>query len=188
MIENKSENKAAPQAKEMTSKDVLALYTTLENLDIRIWIDGGWGVDALLGKQTRPHVDLDIAIEHKNLEKLKEYLELQGYAEVLRDENKKVDLVMGDAKGHEIDVHAFNFDDKGRVIEEEDWAGYSRGSLSGFGTIRGVIVLCVSVDHLIKTHTGEHRPLKENDYKDIAALCDKFKIAYPEEYAHLKRL
>lgn len=181
------EQKGNARVKEMTSKDVLDLYTTLENLDIKIWIDGGWAVDALLGKQTRPHTDLDIAIEHKNLEKLKEYLELQGYTEVLRDEDKKWDLVMGDTKGHEIDVHAFSFDDKGRVIEEEDWAGYSRGSLSGFGTIRGYIVLCVSADHLIKTHDGAHRPLKENDYKDIAALCDKFKITYPEEYAHLKK-
>ena len=43
----------------MTSIDVIDCYTTLENLGIEIWVDGGWGVDALLGEQTRPHKDLD---------------------------------------------------------------------------------------------------------------------------------
>jgi lincosamide nucleotidyltransferase A/C/D/E len=47
----------------MTSIDVIDFYTTLENLGIEIWVDGGWGVDALLGEQTLPHKDLDIAIQ-----------------------------------------------------------------------------------------------------------------------------
>lgn len=32
---------------------------------MRVWLDGGWGVDALLGRQTRPHDDMDIVIEQK---------------------------------------------------------------------------------------------------------------------------
>jgi lincosamide nucleotidyltransferase A/C/D/E len=44
----------------LTSIDVIDLYATLENLGVEIWIDGGWGVDALLGEQSRPHQDLDI--------------------------------------------------------------------------------------------------------------------------------
>ncbi len=31
-------------------------------LGITVWIDGGWGVDALLGECTREHQDLDIMI------------------------------------------------------------------------------------------------------------------------------
>ena len=34
----------------MTAEDVVALYGLLEELGIEIWIDGGWGVDALLGE------------------------------------------------------------------------------------------------------------------------------------------
>ena len=49
----------------MTSNDVIDLYTNLETLGIKVWVDGGWGVDALLGKQTRFHEDLDIAVEAK---------------------------------------------------------------------------------------------------------------------------
>ena len=47
--------------KEFTAKDVTDLYSTLESEGIKIWIDGGWAVDALLGEQTRTHEDLDIA-------------------------------------------------------------------------------------------------------------------------------
>jgi len=32
----------------MTPVDIIDVYTSLENLGIEIWIDGGWGVDALL--------------------------------------------------------------------------------------------------------------------------------------------
>jgi lincosamide nucleotidyltransferase A/C/D/E len=43
----------------MDAPEVVDLYRTLEKLGVRIWIDGGWGIDALLGKQTRAHADLD---------------------------------------------------------------------------------------------------------------------------------
>ena len=34
---------------EMTAEDVLEVYELLHANGIRIWIDGGWAVDALLG-------------------------------------------------------------------------------------------------------------------------------------------
>ena len=51
----------------MTSADVLEIYSGLANIGICIWIDGEWGVDALLGRQTRPHKELEIAIEDHQL-------------------------------------------------------------------------------------------------------------------------
>jgi lincosamide nucleotidyltransferase A/C/D/E len=44
-------------------EDVLDLYSKLDRIGIKIWLDGGWGVDALLCKQTRLHSDLDIIIQ-----------------------------------------------------------------------------------------------------------------------------
>jgi lincosamide nucleotidyltransferase A/C/D/E len=38
----------------MTAADVIDLYTELQNLGLYLWIDGGWGLDALLGAQTPP--------------------------------------------------------------------------------------------------------------------------------------
>lgn len=63
----------------MTSIDVVDFYRTVKRLGIELWIDGGWGVDALLGEQTRPHKDLDIAIEPKQVAALREFLHRQEY-------------------------------------------------------------------------------------------------------------
>jgi polyisoprenoid-binding protein YceI len=35
----------------------------LHRVGCRFWVEGGWGVDALVGRQTRPHRDLDIDID-----------------------------------------------------------------------------------------------------------------------------
>src|SRR6266481_8512849 len=51
----------------MNAADVISLYTDLESMGTSVWVDGGWGVDALLGEQTRPHKDLDIAIQQKDV-------------------------------------------------------------------------------------------------------------------------
>ncbi|MDP2669540.1 MAG: hypothetical protein Q8O99_00575 [bacterium] len=68
-------SKLALKQRLMTSKDVIGFYSQLENLGIKIWIDGGRGVDALLGKQTRPHGDLDIALQQKDVPEVSEVLE-----------------------------------------------------------------------------------------------------------------
>ena len=70
MSEKKAAQHKERHKREMSSQDVVELYGALERLGIRIWIDGGWGVDALLGKQSRAHQDLDIAIQQRDLAKL----------------------------------------------------------------------------------------------------------------------
>lgn len=159
--------------KEMKATDVIDLYVALENLGIKIWVDGGWAVDALLGKQTRQHEDLDIAVEHKNMARLKEHLESQGYAEIQGDEEKKWDGVWRDNAGHEIDAHAFSFDADNHVMEENHWAGFRKNSLAGSGLIAGTIVRCASLEHLLRTHDGTKRNLREKDHKDMEILCKK---------------
>ena len=42
--------------KETTTKDdLMTVINLFENAGITYWIDGGWGVDILAGKQTRHH-------------------------------------------------------------------------------------------------------------------------------------
>jgi len=41
----------------MTESDVVGLLDELESAGVRVWIDGGWGVDALFGEQLRPAFD-----------------------------------------------------------------------------------------------------------------------------------
>jgi lincosamide nucleotidyltransferase A/C/D/E len=69
----------------MEAKDVVDLVRLLESENVDVWIDGGWSVDALLGKQLRLHKDLDIAAQWKDVPKLREMLSVQGYKQVRED-------------------------------------------------------------------------------------------------------
>lgn len=166
----------------MTSTDVIDLYSKLDKLGIKTWIDGGWGVDALLGEQTRPHADLDIVIQQKDLQKAVNLLLDRGYRNVERDDTRPWNFVLGDDKGHEIDFHVIVFDDKGNGIygPAEIEFMYPAGSLLGNGGINGHSVRCTSPEYLVQFHTGYK--LQEKDFRDVSALCQKFGIDYPEEY------
>ena len=66
--------------KETTTKeDLLTVINILENAGIIYWIDGGWGVDILAGKQTRLHRDIDVNFDAKHTEKLLKILLEYGY-------------------------------------------------------------------------------------------------------------
>ena len=93
----------------MDAPDVLDLYDALEELGVSIWIDGGWGVDALLEKQTRLHQDLDIAIQEKDVSVLRQLLEERGYKDIKLEVARPHNFVLGDDKGHEIDVHVLSW-------------------------------------------------------------------------------
>jgi len=51
----------------MKPEDAAELYSLLVDQGVGLWVDGGWGVDALLGEQTRPHKDLDIFVRLDDL-------------------------------------------------------------------------------------------------------------------------
>ena len=46
----------------MPAARVLALLDLLDAAGVTAWVAGGWGVDALAGRQTRRHYDLDLVI------------------------------------------------------------------------------------------------------------------------------
>ena len=57
--------------KEITTKeDLMKVIELFENTGITYWLDGGWGVDILAGKQTRIHRDIDINFDAQHTEKL----------------------------------------------------------------------------------------------------------------------
>ena len=37
----------------VSAEDVIRIYTDLATNEIQVWLTGGWGIDALLGEQTR---------------------------------------------------------------------------------------------------------------------------------------
>ena len=59
--------------------DLLAVTTALHRAGIAHWVAGGWGVDALVGRQTRPHRDLDLAVDADQLDQAVALLRPLGY-------------------------------------------------------------------------------------------------------------
>jgi lincosamide nucleotidyltransferase A/C/D/E len=171
----------------MTAADVTSLYAELENLNINIWVDGGWSVDALLGKQTRLHKDLDIAIQQKDVSSLRQLLVEKGYRETKLQEARAWNFVLGDDSGREIDVHVIVLDERGDGIygPPENGEMYPAASLTGDGSINGRSVRCISPEWVVKFHSGYE--LKEKDFRDVSALCEKFGIELPESFAKFKK-
>ena len=170
----------------MNAADVLSLYNALEYLGVEIWIDGGWGVDALLEKQTRLHKDLDMVIQQKDVAKLRTLLEAQGYHEIKLEIARPHNFVLADGHGHEIDVHVIVLDEDGNGIygPAENGEMYPVDALAGIGSIAGQTVKCISPRWTINFHSGYE--LKKKDYRDVSALCEKFGIELPAEYEHFR--
>jgi lincosamide nucleotidyltransferase A/C/D/E len=170
----------------MTAADVISLYTQLETLNIKVWVDGGWGVDALLGEQTRPHQDLDIVVQHKDVPTLRRLLQERGYRDIKLEEARPWNFVLRDENGREIDLHVIALDDRGNGLygPTEKGVTYPAASLAGTGSISGRIVRCISPEWMVKFHSGYK--LKEKDFRDVSALCKKFGMELPESFAQFK--
>jgi lincosamide nucleotidyltransferase A/C/D/E len=162
----------------MTANDVLEIVDLFASHRVDLWIDGGWGVDALLGRQTREHSDLDIAMRHKDVPLIRQLLTERGYSDIPGDDTRDCNFVMGDESGHLVDFHTFTYDEQGLLTFG---LPYPLDSLTGTGMIAGCSVRCISPEWLVKFHTGY--TVDENDYRDVKALCEQFGIDLPPEYA-----
>lgn len=161
----------------MKAEKVIELLKLFAENEIAVVVDGGWGVDALLGSQTRHHEDLDIAIPHKDVPKLRKLLADKGFGEIPRDDTRECNFVLGDGEENLVDIHSYVFDEKGRNVFGVQ---YLPEHFAGTGTIDGYPVKCISAEWSVKFHTGYE--LDENDFLDVSALCRRFSISLPEEY------
>ena len=161
----------------MTSNDVLDLYNRFTEVGIAVWIDGGWCIDALLGRQTRKHSDLDIAVHYNDNVKLRQLLENSGYKEEVRSDSSEYMYVMKNDVGLVVDVHAFEYDKQGNNCYG---VAYPFGSLTGTGIINGQEVNCIAAQFMLQFKTG-YEPT-EKDLLDIRALCEKFNFELPNRY------
>jgi lincosamide nucleotidyltransferase A/C/D/E len=84
---------------------------------------------------------------------------------------------MGDVQGHQVDVHSYTFDSSGNHVYG---VAYPFESLTGTGSVLRHPVRCISVEWLVRFHSGYK--LDENDYHDVKALCRRFGLEMPREF------
>ena len=170
------------QPPEMTADDVCRVLRLLEARGIRVWLDGGWAVDASLGSQTRPHDDLDIVIEERDRPVAVAALRERGYAPVPRDDTRPWNFVLGDDHGHQIDFHVIVLDSQGDGIygPPENGDRYPAAALTGTGAVNGRPVASISPEWQVRFHTGYD--VDATDWADVSALCRRFNIPVPHDY------
>jgi len=163
----------------MVSKaDALEIITYAEDNGIDVWLDGGWGVDALLETETRQHNDVDLFVEKINGEKFISVIKEKGFSEVKEAYTTTSHTVWKDTKDRIIDLHIFEFNDQGNLIFEGET--YPGDVFSGIGKIGNKVVKCISAEYQVMYHCGyEH---DENDVHDVRLLCERFHIPVPNEY------
>jgi lincosamide nucleotidyltransferase A/C/D/E len=172
-------------AKEFSAGDVGWFLDLCESIHVDAWLDGGWGVDALLGGQSRPHADLDIMVLWKHLDALDSALRNSGFSDVHTDDHSPWNFVLGDADDRLIDFHVFEFDgDRVLYGRKEKPVVLRTCDYSGTGSIGGRTVKCTTPEFQVSSHSGY--ALKDKDFADVSALCEKFGIQLPAEYANWK--
>ena len=160
----------------MTALMVHWFLDLFDELGIRVWIDGGWGVDALLGEQTREHQDLDIIISGEDAAILTEALFARGFVDIPTDDRTDRNFVMGHQAHGMIDFHVVELTEDGGAVyrpRESDWI-ISELELNAMGYIGERVVRCLSADYQVRSHAGY--TLQDTDFADMRALQEKFGV------------
>jgi lincosamide nucleotidyltransferase A/C/D/E len=148
----------------MPAGQVLALLDAAGPADLRAWVAGGWGVDALAGRQTRRHYDLDLVIgnETRDMSAARSLLAGQGYRHAHVEHNPGLPMpwrqVWQHADGWSVELlpvplGTSPFSEPGAFTE---------------GAIDGRKVPCLSASLQLKLHSGY--PARDIDLTDTGLL------------------
>jgi len=154
----------------MCDHDVVDFLKKAERIGVDVWIDGGWGVDALVGQQTRPHNDIDIFIQKNDIAKFTEMLKSNGYRETKMEYTTLDHTAWRDDHDRTIDLHLFEFEGAGALRFENEI--YPSDIFNGKGQIGGIAVHCLTAEAQLLYHQGYEQ--KEKDRHDVQLLCDTF--------------
>jgi lincosamide nucleotidyltransferase A/C/D/E len=144
---------------------VLALMNALDAAGVSAWVAGGWGIDALIGHQTRRHYDLDLVVSdtRDNLERMEQVLARAGFRPAVREFNPGLAMPLRhnwqDDTGHTVEVMPVAF---GTPPFTDRESSFTRGVIGGH------LVPCLSARLQVTLHAGyEERVV---DVADMEAL------------------
>ena len=126
----------------MTEEDVLAVVDVLEERAIPVSVAGGWAVDALVGRVTREHGDLDLAIDTTLVDRAIGVLGRIGLRVDL--DERPARLTLGDGR-RAVDLHPVA------------WGSDGTGIQDGFG--RRALHLPARLDRCCRPHRWPHGAL-----------------------------
>ena len=144
------------------------LLAAFSGRQIRVWIAGGWAVDAVVGRQTRAHGDLDLAVDADQLEDLVSLLGELDFSITADQLPSRAEFTARD--GRHVDLHPVRFAADGSG-SQDSLAGpcfhYTADAFS-HGIIAGQAVPCLSVQQQLQFRTGYE--LRAVDHHDLELL------------------
>ncbi|MFF7341782.1 nucleotidyltransferase domain-containing protein [Streptomyces sp. NPDC008163] len=160
----------------MTGDDVLEILDLLREAGAEVWVGGGWGIDALVGRRTREHRDLDLMHRLEQEPAVLAALAAAGFAETL--DWRPVRFVVSDARGRQIDLHPLVFGVGGGALQESLEPGEPfvyPADCFVTGSVGGRPVPCLSAAQQVFFHQG-YEP-RDRDLHDMAQLREAFGIS-----------
>jgi lincosamide nucleotidyltransferase A/C/D/E len=165
---------------EMVAAEVLHVIDELDAVGITVGITGGWGVDALLGRQTRAHADVDLGLRSETIAGAIDALARLGYRVAVDQRPARVELRSPTGA---VDLHPIVWDASGRGVQaafDDVVIAYPPGSLRAEGSIGGRPVACGTPELQLAFHaSADPRPVDRHDMRLLAA---KFGLVLPTGY------
>lgn len=148
---------------------VLEVLDLLDAADIRVWVAGGWGVDALVGRQTRRHCDIDLVIgDDSSYQRVAQVLTREGFRFVVASHTPGIAIpwchVWQHDAGHKVEVLPVPLHEPPFAADGVDGGGQPFTE----GTIDGRTVPCLSPRLQLLLHTGYQQ--RRIDRRDVALL------------------
>ena len=153
--------------------EVLAVLAALRAVGCRFWLEGGWGVDALVGRQTRAHRDVDVDFDATREGAVLDALAALGYSIQTDWRPTRVELA-APGRGW-VDLHPLVANSDGSARQRALDGGWHEFHRSWFttGTLAGERVPCVSVQAQRVFRSGyELRPVDHHDLTELDRLVD----------------
>jgi lincosamide nucleotidyltransferase A/C/D/E len=156
----------------MPESEARRVLLALQDAGHGVVVFGGWGTDALLGRQSRRHSDLDLLIEARDGRSSpgQEVMEALRYrflhAEDATGAIFKRRLVWQDRRGHTVDLHPIDLDQQMRI---SPWLVT--------GAIAQLPVRCFGSEAQLSLRQGY--PLRDEDQLDLTALRAQARTSPP---------
>ena len=126
----------------VNESDAIEIMSIFRSKGIQIYLDGGWGVDALIGFESRCHNDIDIFIEKQDKECSIKLLNDNGYSETVMAYTTPEHTVWRDGNARIIDLHIFSRNSKGDLVFESET--FPKEVFTGKGHIGHLEVDCIT--------------------------------------------
>ena len=167
---------------EMPAEVAVEILGDLQEAGVTATVGGGWGVDALLGEQTRPHWELDLRVPAPDLDRLIVVFVKHGIDRIYPWSGDRPGTSCCTTEG----LNASTYTPTSRCprvsFTGASVAGIPSLSASWLAKVRiiGVPVRCETPESALERHTG-YQP-RPSDLLDVGHLFDKFRLPVPDGY------